>query len=79
MVQLRKVQYERYESVLKEIGTNIRRIRKAKAMSMEQVALKADIDFRQLGRIERGEGNITIISLLRIAEVLENDLIQFVQ
>ena len=73
------MQYERYESVLKEIGTNIRRIRKAKAMSMEQVALKADIDFRQLGRIERGEGNITIISLLRIAEVLENDLIQFVQ
>jgi len=38
---------------------------------METVAHEAEIDYRQLGRIERGEGNTTIISLLKIANVLK--------
>ena len=31
---------------------------------MEAVALEAGIEYRQLGRIERGEGNTTIISFI---------------
>ena len=38
---------------------------------METVAHEAEIDYRQLGRIERGEGNTTIISLLKITNVLK--------
>ena len=38
---------------------------------MEAVANEAEIEYRQLGRIERGEVNPTIISLLKIATVLE--------
>lgn len=68
---------KRYEIVLKSVGTNVRRIRIEKGLTMEQVANYAEIEYRQLGRIERGEINTTIISLLRIADVLKVDISQF--
>lgn len=68
---------KRYEIVLKSVGTNVRRIRIEKGLTMEQVANNAEIEYRQLGRIERGEINTTIISLLRIADVLKVDISQF--
>lgn len=40
-------------------------------MTMEQLAAEAEIEYRQLGRIERGEINTTVISLLRLAEALQ--------
>lgn len=68
---------EPYNIYLKEFGNNLRRIRKEKGLSMEVVANEAEIEYRQLGRIERGEINTTIISLLRIAEVLKVDIKEF--
>jgi transcriptional regulator with XRE-family HTH domain len=68
---------ERYVIFLKTVGENIRSIRKQKGLSMETVANDCEIEYRQLGRIERGEGNTTIISLFRIAEVLKVDVQQF--
>jgi transcriptional regulator with XRE-family HTH domain len=63
-----------YDIYLKKFGNNLRDIRKAKGLSMESVANEAEIEYRQLGRIERGEVNTTIISLLRIAEILKVDM-----
>lgn len=63
-----------YDNYLKKFGDNLRRIRKEKGLSMEFVANEAEIEYRQLGRIERGEINTTIISLLRIAEILKVDM-----
>lgn len=63
-----------YDIYLKQFGNNLRRIRKGKGLSMEAVANEAEIEYRQLGRIERGEVNTTIISLLRIVEVLKVDM-----
>jgi transcriptional regulator with XRE-family HTH domain len=63
-----------YDIYLKQFGNNLRSIRKAKGLSMESVANEAEIEYRQLGRIERGEVNTTIISLLRIAEILKVDM-----
>ena len=37
---------------------------------MMDLAFEAEIDYRQLGRIERGENNFTIKSLLRITDAL---------
>jgi transcriptional regulator with XRE-family HTH domain len=71
------VKSEPYNIYLKEFGNNLRRIRKEKGLSMEVVANEAEIEYRQLGRIERGEVNTTIISLLRIAEVLKVDIKEF--
>jgi len=63
-----------YDIYLKEFGKNLRRIRKYKGFTMETIANEAEIEYRQLGRIERGEVNTTIISLLRIAEILKVDM-----
>ena len=63
-----------YDNYLKKFGNNLRRIRKDKGLTMESVANEAEIEYRQLGRIERGEVNTTIISLLRIAKILKIDM-----
>lgn len=62
---------ERYKHYLKKFGQNLRRIRKEQGLSMETLSYKADIEYRQLGRIERGEINTSIITSLRLAETLQ--------
>ena len=61
----------RYDAFVKTVGSNVRAIRVSKGLSMEQVANEANIEYRQLGRIERGEVNTTITSLLKIADALK--------
>ena len=41
---------------------------------MQTVANEAEIEYRQLGRIERGEINTTVISLAKLAEALNVDV-----
>ncbi|MCM1959102.1 helix-turn-helix domain-containing protein [Acinetobacter modestus] len=55
------------------IGTNIREIRKNKSISQEQLALLTTIDRSYLGRIERGEVNITVEKLYQISKTLQID------
>jgi transcriptional regulator with XRE-family HTH domain len=43
-------------------------------MSQEQLALAASADRSHIGRIERGENEITVLLLLRIAGALETSL-----
>jgi transcriptional regulator with XRE-family HTH domain len=71
------VEDNRYEAALKMIGKNIRTICNSKGLSMEAVANEANIEFRQLGRIERGEGNTTVASLFKIADALKVDISDF--
>jgi transcriptional regulator with XRE-family HTH domain len=52
------------------IGSRIRKKRISKGWTMMDLAFEAEVDYRQLGRIERGENNFTIISLLRITDAL---------
>ncbi len=63
-----------HDNFLKLLGRNLRRIRNDKGFTMENLANEADIEYRQLGRIERGEINTSVISLLRLAEVLKIDI-----
>ncbi|MDP2153849.1 MAG: helix-turn-helix transcriptional regulator [Methylotenera sp.] len=52
------------------LGEAIRATRKAKGLSQEALAELADIDRSYMGGIERGEHNIAIMNLLKIAEAL---------
>jgi len=58
---------------LKEVGHKVRSYRKAKNYTMESLAFDTDMEYRQIGRIERGEINTTLISMLRISTVLKVD------
>lgn len=61
----------RDELFLKQLGNRIRYLRKLKGMSQLDLGVKIDNYAEQIGRIERGESNITICSLKLIAEGLE--------
>lgn len=63
-----------YDSYLKKVGDNLRKIRKEKGYSMENLANETEMEYRQLGRIERGEINTSIVSLLRLCETLKVEL-----
>jgi transcriptional regulator with XRE-family HTH domain len=52
------------------IGATIRAAREARGMSQEDLALKSDVDRSYLGRVERGDNNAAILTLQRIADVL---------
>lgn len=54
-----------------KIGQLIRKKRKDKEISQEKLALLCNIDRSYLGRIERGEVNITILKLYEISNILE--------
>ena len=53
-----------------KIGQLIRKIRMEKKISQESLALQCGIDRSYLGRIERGEVNLSVEKLYEIASVL---------
>jgi len=61
----------------KRVGINIRKYRDKKGWSQEQLAFEADLHRAYIGQIERGEKNIGLINLEKIAKALNvglNDL-----
>ena len=57
-----------------EIGQLIRKKRKEKKITQEALALQCGIDRSYIGRIERGEVNLTVEKLYEIATALEVDM-----
>ncbi|NVJ67086.1 MAG: helix-turn-helix transcriptional regulator [Gammaproteobacteria bacterium] len=57
-------------SLAVRFGQKLRRMRKQLGHSQEELSLMADIDRSYLGRIERGEANITLETLYKIAGAL---------
>ena len=53
------------------LGAVIRAERQAQGLSQEALADKANIDRSYMGGVERGEHNIAIMNLLKIADALE--------
>jgi transcriptional regulator with XRE-family HTH domain len=58
------------EGVLPALGRVIRARRKANGYSQEEFADLTEIDRSHMGRIERGERNVSILNLARIARAL---------
>lgn len=55
---------------LKALGRAIRSARDGCSISQEALAHQAGIDRSHMGKIERGERNVTALNLLRIAEAI---------
>ena len=56
-----------------EIGRLLRKKRAERKITQEALALQCGIDRGYLGRIERGEVNITVLKLYELASVLQID------
>ena len=63
----------RDESVLKAFGQHLRDVRKSKNITQEVLAHKADIAFSSVARIEAGQLNTTISTIVRLAKALDVD------
>ena len=59
---------------LKLFGERVRAARKAKGLSQEGLAFESEIDRSYVGGVERGERNLSLKKMCRIARVLDCDL-----
>lgn len=59
------------QKFVNSLGNQIRNLRVKKNISQEELANIADIPINQVGRIERGEVNTTVVTIKAIAEALE--------
>lgn len=56
------------------VAQNIRRLRKEKGIAQEELAALGDVDRSYMGRVERGEINISVDNIFKVAEALEVDV-----
>ncbi len=57
-------------NIIRRVGASIRVLRTEKGFSQEDLAAKAKLHRTYIGSVERGERNITITTLERIAKAL---------
>jgi len=60
--------------VLKDLGMRIRFLRTSKHMSIEDLALEADVNKNYLSDLERGTRNPTVKVLYKLSKALDEDL-----
>ena len=60
--------------ILKQFGKKVRDLRKAQGLSQEELAEKADLHYTYIGGVERGERNLSLKSIERIASALKIDI-----
>ena len=57
--------------MLVALGEAIRRARTGAGLSQEALAVDADLDRSYMGGIERGEHNLTVMNIVKIANALK--------
>ena len=59
------------KNILKKFGRRVREIRQKKNISQEKLAFKAEMHRTYVGGIERGERNVSLINIIKIAKALD--------
>lgn len=70
---------KRQHRVLVALGRAIREVRSSKGISQEKLALLADVDRSYVGRIERGDNNVAVLTLARLADALNITVARLMQ
>lgn len=65
--------------ILVKFGDNVRKIRKDKNLSQEQLSFKTDLHRTYIGMIERAEKNVTLINIEKIAKALEVEIVELLK
>ena len=64
------------KDIKKKLGKNIKKLRKQKHLSQEELSLSLDLDGSYIGKVENGKLNITIEKIANIAEFFGVDVIE---
>lgn len=59
------------KKALKEFGKNLRKLRNEKGLSLREMSYACSIDNSKIAKIEKGNINITLTTLLQLAVALE--------
>ena len=62
------------QRTLRHVGLRITALRRQRRVTRAELAMAADLNAAHLGTIERGESNTTLLSLVRIASALNEDV-----
>ncbi|MEC3905538.1 helix-turn-helix transcriptional regulator [Tamlana sp. 2201CG12-4] len=68
---------EQENKILLKLGKRVREIREEKGITQYNLATDSEISKNQVGRIERGEYKVSVISLIKIAKALDYDFRDF--
>jgi transcriptional regulator with XRE-family HTH domain len=68
------VKYLRDQHGLQQFGLRLRHLRTAKGFTQESLAAAAEIEFSQIGRIERGIINTSLSTVFVLARTLQIDV-----
>jgi transcriptional regulator with XRE-family HTH domain len=63
----------------KALGEAIRTFRKKANLTQERLAERADLNYKYLGEVERGEKTISVEALARIAQALNVRIAELVE
>lgn len=61
-----------------DIATNIKRVRRIKSLTQENIASKLDISQNAYSKIELGHSKLTVERLFQIADILNVKVIQLI-
>lgn len=58
-------------TIVQDIGRKLRAYRRKMGMTQEELAEKAELHYTYIGQVERGEKNLTLVSMEKILNALE--------
>ncbi len=64
------------KDILRSFGSKVRFYRELLGLSQEKLAEKANVHRTYIGTVERGETNITLVNVYKLAKALEVDMTQ---
>ena len=57
-----------YRSAARSLGLRVRGLRQARGWTLQEAAERMDLDWKHLQKIEAGTLNVTLVTLVRLAE-----------
>lgn len=64
---------EKDKKRLKKFGQHLKKLREKKGLSMRELASRCDVDYAKISKLENNKANLTLTTLLELADGLEVD------
>lgn len=62
---------EKDKKRLKKFGAQLKKLRKKKGLSMRELSSRCDVDYGKISKLENNKANLTLTTLIELAEGLE--------